>query len=221
MIQPLVTGPRGEAAVVTFDHEIKWLQDFTGDDKKIRQAVKGLKAADSYSARMFDAVAEASDRLRQRPGRKVLLLISEGRDSGSETKFQQAVETVEREGIEVFGARYSAYAMSWISRPEDFPEQRDLNQMFFNQLLRLGATNHVKALTLATGGSGFPFVKERGMENAMVKLGEEVHTQYVLSFPQRDGAPGLHEIEVFLPGRGDLRVRVRRNYWADQTWNGP
>lgn len=36
-------------------------------------------------------------------------------------KFQQAVEAVEREDIEVFAAHYSAYAMSWIAKSEDFP----------------------------------------------------------------------------------------------------
>ena len=43
MIQPLVIGQRGEAAIVTFDSEIKWLQDFTSDDDKIRDAVKKLQ----------------------------------------------------------------------------------------------------------------------------------------------------------------------------------
>jgi VWFA-related protein len=43
MIEPLVTAPRGDVAVVTFDEEIQWLQDFTREDEKIRRAVKNLK----------------------------------------------------------------------------------------------------------------------------------------------------------------------------------
>ncbi len=215
MIQPLVTGTKGQAAVVTFDKEIAWLQDFTRESRKISDAVKSLKPGPAAGARMFDTVAEVAGRMRQRPGRRVLLLISESRDRGSETKFQDAMEAVEREGIEVFGAHYSSYAMSWISKPEDFPAQNELNEMFFAQLARLGATNQVQALALATGGSDFPFLKERGIEDAIEKLGAEVYSQYILSFPQRGDGAGMHRIDVTVPNRTDLRVRSRRVYWAD------
>jgi VWFA-related protein len=220
MIQPLVTGTKGQAAVVTFDKEITWVQDFTRESRKISDAVKSLKAGPAAGARMFDTIMQVADRMRQRPGRRVLLLISEARDQGSETKFQQALETVEREGIEVFGAHYSSYAMSWISKPEDFPQQGELNEMFFAQLARLATTNHVQALALATGGSDFPFLREHGIEDAIQKLGVEVHSQYILSFPQRGDAAdlhpgGLHQIDVTLPNRPELRIRSRRVYWAD------
>ena len=215
MIQPLVTGSRGQAAVVTFDKEITWLQDFTRESRKISDAVKSLKAGGPAGARMFDTIAEVAGRMQQRPGRRVLLLISEARDRGSKTKFQEAMEAVEREGIEVFGAHYSSYAMSWISKPEDFPQQNELNEMFFAQLARLGATNHVQALALATGGSDFPLVREHGIEDAIQKLGAEVYSQYILSFPQRGDAAGLHQIDVTVPHRADLRIRSRRVYWAD------
>jgi VWFA-related protein len=215
MIQPLVTGTKGQAAVVTFDREITWLQDFTRESAKISGAVKSLKAGPAAGARMFDTIAEVADRMRQRPGRRVLLLISEARDDGSKTKFQEAMEAVEREGIEVFGAYYSSYAMSWISKPEDFPEQGELNEMFFAQLARLGTTNHVKVLALATGGSDFPFLREHGIEDAIQKLGVEVHSQYILSFPQRGDAAGLHQIEVSVPNRPELKIRSRRVYWGD------
>jgi VWFA-related protein len=215
MIQPLVTGTKGKAAVVTFDKEITWLQDFTREAGKISGAVKSLKAGEAGRARMFDTIEQVADRMEPRPGRRVLLLISEGRDQGSETKFQQAMETVEREGIQVFGAHYSSYAMSWISKSEDFPDQGELNAIFFAQLARLATSNPVQAMAVATGGSDFPFLRERGIEDAIQRLGAEVHSQYILSFPQRGDAAGLHKIDVSVPNRADLKIRSRRVYWAD------
>jgi len=85
------------------------------------------------------------------------------------------------------------------------------------ELARLGKTNVIQALTTATGGSDYPFLKERGIENAIEKLGAEVHSQYILSFPQRDNTPGPHLIEVSVANRNGLRIRSRRTYWADQT----
>jgi VWFA-related protein len=215
MIQPIVTGLDGEAAVVTFDSEVNWLQDFTHDDEKIRSAMKSLKAAPAARARMFDALAEITDRMKPRKGRKVLLLISEGRDQGSEAKFQEVYDAVEREGIEVFGTRYSAYAMTWIAKSEDFPEKSDLDEMFYAQLFRLATTNQVRALALASGGLDYPFLRERGIEKVIEELGVEVHSQYILSFPQRENAPGMHRIEVTVPNRSDIRIRSRRAYWGD------
>ncbi len=215
MIQPLVTGTKGKAAVVTFDKEITWIQEFTRESGKISGAVKSLKAGEAGGARMFDTIAQVADRMQPRPGRRVLLLISEDRDRGSETKYQQAMEAVEREGIQVFGAHYSSYAMSWISKPEDFPDQGELNEIFFSQLARLATANPVRALALATGGSDFPFLRERGIEDAIQRLGSEVHSQYILSFPQRGDAAGLHKIDVSVPNRPELKIRSRRVYSAD------
>ena len=234
MIQPLVTGSRGEVAVVTFDSQIKWLQDFTADDDKIQFAVKSLKPGSMGQARMLDAIAEAAGHMQQRKGRKVLLLISESRDRGSETRFQQAVEAVARQGIQVFAAHYSAYATGLMAKPKDLPElphppdpddpEDPPNPpptvdflAIFAETARLAKTNAVQALTRVTGGSDYPFAKERGIENAIEQLGTEVHSQYILSFPQRSNAAGMHQIEVSLPNRGDLLIRARRTYWADQS----
>lgn len=217
MIQPLITGQRGEVAVVAFDREIRWIQDFTRNEDKIHGAVKSIGPGSPTGARIFDTIAEAAARMRPRPGRKLLLLISQSNDSGSNLKFPEAVEAVEREGIEVFAAHYSSYAMSWISKSEDFPEKPILDQMFFTELARIGSANHVKALAMATGGSDYSFAKQRGIDKAIGELGVEVHSQYILSFPQREDAPGMHPIEVSLPDRGDLRIRARRAYWVCQA----
>jgi VWFA-related protein len=92
MIQPLVIGERGEAAVVAFDSEITWLQDFTSNSGAIQSAVKNIRSGAPMQARMLDAVAEIAARMKGREGRKVLLLISETRDRGSRTAFEAALE---------------------------------------------------------------------------------------------------------------------------------
>jgi VWFA-related protein len=217
MIQPLVTGQRGDAAVVSFDQEIQWLQDFTASDDKIRAAINTLKPGALSGARMFDTIVDIAARTNARRGRKILLLISQSQDAGSSAKFQQAVDAVEREDIEVFAAHYSAYAMSWIAKSEDFPDKPELDAMFFAELARLGPTNHVKALALATGGTDYSFSRQEGIENAISHLAAEVHSQYILSFPQREHSAGMHRIEVSLVHRAGLLVRARRAYGVDES----
>jgi VWFA-related protein len=235
MIQPLVIGLRGEAAVVMFDSEITWLQDFTSDDIRIRQALNNLKPRPSVKqAQVLDAIVAVADRMKERKGRRVLLLVSESRDQGSETTFQHALETVEREGIEVFGADYSAYATTWIGNSKD-PPDLSLPRMTSEdpsarrtppstldfvtitaELIRLGQRNAVQALTKATGGSDYPFVTVGGIEHVIERLGVEVHSQYMLNFRPRENAGGRHQIDVSVPNRADLRIQSRRAYWAER-----
>ena len=235
MIQPLITGLAGETAVLTFDSRIQWLQDFTPDDEKIRDAVKNLRAGSAMKqARMLDAIVAAAYRMQRRKGRKVLLLVSESRDRGSETEFQQALEAVGRPGIEVFGAHYSASGTNWNAKSEDLPDlpppvisgnpsdwpgsSPTVNFLaIFDEVGRHGKTNAIQALTRLTGGADYRFTKERGIENAIEDLGVEVHSQYILSFPQPKNGTGLHRIEVLAPNHADFVIRSRRTYWADRS----
>jgi VWFA-related protein len=234
MIQPLIVGSKGEAAVLSFDSEINWLQDFTPNAGAIQGAVGNLTAHANAQARMLDAIAEVAEHMKQRNGRKILLLISESRDRGSKTSFQDVMQTVQRDGIEIFGAHYSAYSTAFASKPEDQPALHDAPAPrtdgpdgpptanilgIFTELARLGKTNAVQTLTQATGGSDYPFVKERGLENSIEKLGAEIHSQYILSFPlpaagplreSREGV--IHRIEVSVPGHPDYRIRARQGY---------
>ncbi len=220
MIQPLVIGKRGEAAVVTFNDDIDWRLNFSHNGDAIQHAIKAIQAPDSprssMQARLLDTVFDAADLMKDRPGRRVLLVISENKDRGSHTKLEQAMEAVERQGIEVFAATYSAAATTWIADPGDLPPPSGANYLtVFTELFRLGKTNHALALTQATGGSDYTFLRERGIEKAIESLGVDVHSQYILSFPQPKDAHGMHRIELSIPNRTDLRIRARQAYWAD------
>jgi VWFA-related protein len=220
MIQPLIIGRRGEAAVVTFDDEISWLLDFTSNADAIQKALKSLDFGTStqarMQARMLDTVVDAADLMKDRKGRRVLLLISETKDRGSHARLDQALQAVEREGVEVFAATYSAAGTAWAANPEDLPPPSGANYMTaFTELFRLGKTNHTLALTQATGGSDYAFLRERGIEKAIETLGVDVHSQYILSFAGDHAASGMHRIDVSLPNRSDVRIRARRAWWAD------
>src|SRR3954451_7350542 len=82
MIQPVVTGERGCAGVVSFADRVDWLQECTKDADAMGRAFSKLRpavsAGDFQHGRMLDAVASAVEHLRRRPNAgRVLLLISE------------------------------------------------------------------------------------------------------------------------------------------------
>jgi VWFA-related protein len=75
--------------------------------------------------------------------------------------------------------------------------------------------NPVEAFTKATGGTEYGFHSQRTLEQAVEKLGEQLHSNYMISYtPNNRTEFGFHKIEVDVPGRPDVRkVQTRPGYW--------
>jgi VWFA-related protein len=85
------------------------------------------------------------------------------------------------------------------------------------ELGRIGKANAADALARATGGRHLSFVTLGTLENVISRAGEEIHSQYLLSFvPQSSGKEGPHQIQVAIPSRPDAVIRVRPRYWPQK-----
>jgi VWFA-related protein len=75
--------------------------------------------------------------------------------------------------------------------------------------------NPVELFTKGTGGSEFGFVRQRGLEDAIRKIGDELHSQYLLTYnPNNKLEGGFHKIEVEVAGSPSVkRVQTRPGYW--------
>lgn len=224
LIKPLVIGERGQAAVLEFDDELRLRTDFTADSGAIKSAFEGTRSRSIRTARLIDAVAEGVRMLDTRAAnhRRVLLILSESRDRGSKTKLAAAVEAAQRAGVVVYAATYSVQASSFTSRPSDAPSMPggDDNLDILGgalELSRVALPNAANALARATGGRHLAFVTMNTLENVISRTGEEIHSQYLLSFvPLADSNPGFHEIRVAIPSRPDAVIRVRPGYWPSK-----
>jgi VWFA-related protein len=218
MIQPLITGERGDASMLAFDERVWTVQDFTSDPSLIEHAFREIKPSIDTDAHMVDAVSEAVHRLAQLPTsrRKVILLISEARDRGSKAKLAEVLQAAQHENVTIYSASFSAYTTPFTAKPEDLPPPEGGNLFdIFTELGRLGKASAVETLAQYTGGRHLSFTRLRGLENVISHVGEELHSQYLLSFtPVASEAAGYHSIDVRLKTRPDARVRTRPGYWA-------
>lgn len=75
--------------------------------------------------------------------------------------------------------------------------------------------NPVELFTKGTGGSEFGFHNQKSLEQAIERIGEELHSQYLISYsPNNRDEGGFHEIVVDVTGRSDVkRVQTRPGYW--------
>jgi len=250
MIQPLITGERGCAALVTFAQSVDWLQECTNDPNALQRAFRGIEAGEYKKAVMLDAVNEAIQRLRARQNtRRVILLISESRDRGSKAALEAVSVAAESADITLYAATYSLAKAAFASKvrvgeppppphaqtpsevmktpngevptkynPPILPtEQRASISSGLAELLRLHRENDTQALAAVTGGTAFPFTRQKALEEAIGKLGAELHSQYILSFAPEDAESGYHQLEVRVLRSGDYRVRARPGYWMADT----
>ena len=102
-VLPLVVGDHGEAAVIAFDSRIQVMQDFTPDADKVKAAIDKINAGNS-SVRMIDAVDRGVAMLKKRPAnnRKIILLVSETRDSGSEGRVRETLISAQLANVPVY-----------------------------------------------------------------------------------------------------------------------
>ena len=197
---------------------------------------------------MLDAVSEGIERLNRRPGsRRVLLLISESRDRGSEAEFEATLKAAQVSAITVYAATYSAFKTAMTAKPSDtapvyLPPQRESPRADagsppgrehvpippasqrvdilggLDELARLSQPQTTLLLAEATGGITLPFTRQKALEEAIEKLSAELHSQYVLSFaPAPSEDDSYHRLEVRVRRAGKYEVRARPGYWATAT----
>lgn len=247
MLDALVVGETGEAAVLKFDHRIEVLQEFTNDSTKITQAIQKIKPG-STTARLNDAVMESINLLRNKPKdrRRVILLIAETRDRGSEMKARQVLLEAQFKDTIIYTINISRFMSTWTNKNPTQPRPPSITaaaghsmagggalnpttQMqnsgyaygnvlpafveIFRQAKAIFVDNPAEAYTKWTGGREYGFATQGALEQAISDLGNEIHSQYLLTYPAPQNAEGgYHEIEVKVL-RPDLEIRSRPGYW--------
>jgi VWFA-related protein len=229
LIQPLVLGERGHAAILTYSEKLTLRQDFTSDPTLISAAFRAIEP-DGGGAAMHDAIAESVRLLagRKSSRRSVIIVIGEAKDRSSKLKIEEVVSRAQAANIVVYPVSYSAYLTAFTSKgAEQFRSGRRVYEpgggmnllAVFHEIGRAGSKNGHEVLAQYTGGLKSSFVKLKGLEETLQRVGEDLHSQYLLSFrpPAYDSdtgtQPAYREIRVRVRGCPECQVRHRPGYW--------
>ena len=248
LIQPIILGAQGEAAVVAFDHRIRTLQEFTSDADKITQAVRKIQPGSS-NAHMIDATEEAIRMLSHRPQsrRRIILLIGETRDVGSEARGRETLISMQLNNIAFYAVDMSRIIVK-LTAPPPVPTPDRLPPAMYPMPSNVPATpntvsqvygtqgnsadfvpllleiyrdakaifkrNPVEVFSAGTGGSQFSYYRRNGLEEAIQRIGELLHSEYLLSYsPNNKLDAGFHQISVYVNSPLARRIQVRPGYW--------
>jgi VWFA-related protein len=126
VISETVMGASGEAAILAFNDDVQKLQDFTSSGDSIERAVATMKTGTS-GTKLYDAMAQGVEMLTSRPEptadapgrRRILLVIGEAQDEGSETKFGEVLRQAELANVTIYSVGLSSTRAELQEKPRD------------------------------------------------------------------------------------------------------
>jgi Ca-activated chloride channel family protein len=197
---------RDHAAFVTFDDEVKLRQDFTRNLDLLEKAIDTVKTPGTQTA-LFDAIWQFCDEKMRNVSspRRALVVITDGDDTYSRARLDDAIAIAQKTDTIIFaistkgGFTGSAVPGVEAGTVKDSGD-KDLSKMADE-----------------TGGRSFYTGDMLELERAFKKIGEELRSQYLLTYrpdPPFDG--GYRRIEVKVNADQKYRVNAKRGYTADR-----
>jgi Ca-activated chloride channel homolog len=204
--------PDDVARVGTFGHEIAISPAFTRDLHALRMALPQSIAPDAPTP-LWRAIDEALDAFGdEREARPVILVLSDGKDSGPlgfRERFVSQVDIIDRARSE----DVMIYAIGMRSRGSR-PMVPGIGRGGLQAMLTADLPDPGLARVAQETGGGYTEIRfGQDLAAAFARVADELHSQYLIGFapPRRDGK--VHEIEIRVNQRG-LTPRARKSYVA-------
>lgn len=197
---------KDKAAFMTFDHEVNLRQDFTDKLDLLDKSVDTVKRVGSQTA-LYDAIWQFSDeKLRNAPGRRVIVLITDGDDTFSRADLQDAIDIAQRTEATIFGISTKAGFLGSVPGV-DAGTVKDKGDKFLTQLCE------------DTGGEAFFTGDIVDLERAFTRISKELRSQYIITYrPTNQNYDGKErKVEVRFTDKnkdGDFKIRTKKSYRA-------
>jgi len=175
------------AMVVSFNESVKGSAEFTGDLDRLERIVDGLQPWGGTS--LYDAIHYSLNRIRDAPGRKAVIVFSDGADTTSTYRDRDAVDYARAVEATVYAIGFKG------SGPGG------------------SAKGFLKKISKETGGQFFSPGNVGDLVKVFNAISDELKNHYLLAYtPKREADGSWREIELKV-NRPDIKVRVRKGYF--------
>jgi VWFA-related protein len=206
-----VLTPKDEAFLISFDINVDLLADYTNRASEIKRALDKATIntgagtgsitgnGDPRGTLLYDAVfLAANDKMRVEAGRKVIVMLTDGGDQGSQETLKSATEAAQKANAIVYViliADHGFYGGGWNLADSG---ARDMEQL----------ATQTGGRVINVGNNG------KKLEDAFNQIQDELRTQYLLSYtPTNRKADGTFRKLDLSCGKG-LKVQTRKGYYA-------
>ncbi|HEX8635280.1 MAG TPA: VWA domain-containing protein [Pyrinomonadaceae bacterium] len=193
-----VLRPIDEAAIYSVETLFTLEQPLTNDVAKLVRTIERFPEPDG-ATKLLDAIAHAAEYLRLTPGRKVLVIVSDGTDTVSDLGFDETLRRVLAADCQIYAVQTGVFESA--------------------NLTDLMAVRRLETFSERTGGAVYVPKTTGDLDTAFAQISADLAQQYVLSYyPTDDGRDNrFRVINLRVKTRPDLRVRARRGYYPRRT----
>jgi Ca-activated chloride channel homolog len=192
--------PEDQVMVVAFSGFIQVESELTGNRDRLRQAILQTKV--SGSTRLYDSLEMVvTQRLDRVPGRKAIVLLTDGVDTASRlTTLALSLERIEESNVLVYVLQYDTQSGLTRLAPNlgDSPAR---------------ASEYLRGLSTNSGGRRFDADSIPALREAFLQIADELRHQYAICYYPAAQTPenAFRRIQVTVD-RPDIKVRTRLGY---------
>src|SRR6185503_181405 len=203
-----VLRPKDLAFLISFGKDSELLQDSNSSPKLLEDGLKQLRLSvpvggvhpgpvptiqNQAGTVLWDAVyLAANERLKSEAGRKVIVVITDGVDTGSRKTREQAIREAQLADTVVYSIYYADTAM-----------------------FGGGGEGELKKMSEETGGRVLKVDRKNTLDDIFKEIQEEMRSQYAIAYsttkPKKDEA--FRKIEFKMANK-DQKVQARKGYYA-------
>jgi Ca-activated chloride channel homolog len=183
--------------VLEFSTNVREAVPFTSNLSRIDRGLDSLRSGDATA--LYDAIYLAAQNLAGKPGRKILVLVSDGDNTVHGVDYPSALEAALRDEVMVY---------SLIDIPIAASAGRNT-----------GGEHAMITLSEQTGGKYY-YAGASELDRVFQKVADDLHTQYLLGYyPSRTAASSEFrriDVKLRVPGMANYLVRHRTGYYTNE-----
>ena len=185
--------PDDKAKVGAFNDKIEFGGHFTNDRDDLVSDLRGLDYGNA--TRLFDAAVMSLDELVGVEGRRVLVILTDGEDTGSRAGQRTVMERARNEDVMIYAIGLASEYFDGI------------------RVVRSKPDGAMRKFADETGGGYFELKRTSELASTFTRVAQELHSQYAMAFvaPRLDNK--VHKLTVRLKQPG-MTARARRSYLA-------
>ena len=207
-VDRVLRGRQDQVFIMQFDLAVMLKQSLTSARRELEEALSQVDTPSRQELSMqrgggtllYDAVMDASREMqkRQQQGRKALIFLTDGVDTGSNATLAEAIDAAQRADTLIYSILFS-------------------DETYYGGFMGLGPNGRNVLVRLAreTGGSFFEVGKKQKLEQIFDSIEEELRSQYSLGFvsDQPVRVSEFRKLRVTTSQKGVV-VQAREKYWA-------
>jgi len=191
------SNPQDQVFIVNFNDEYYLDQDFTGDIKKLSEALEKVEARGGTA--LYDAVVASADHLKKtaKLQKKVLFVVTDGEDNASRENLEQAVRRLQEENGP------TVYSIGLLGEEKQRRARRAL-----------------QTISEHTGGICFLPKTVDQVDEISRAVAHDIRNQYTIGYkpttPKSAGGYRTIRVDAKAHGYNKLLVRTRSGYYPGQ-----